>query len=316
MGNPLVCVLITTYNHESFIEDALRSVLIQDYEPIKIVISDDASTDQTQSIILSYAEKYPDKIVPLLNEHNLGISANHAQGLRHCEGKYVVILDGDDMLLPGKIKAQVEVMEANPNLGMVYHDVEVFDSATDKVLFYWSERIGTRVGDVRTLVRYGMFTALLSVMFRRDWLPAYGYDERLRYIGDWYLAIETLAKGNGRIGYIDRVLARYRRHDTNVTSQWQAKVVDMFLTLALVESRWPHLVREVRLRRAEIYSMMAVRQALGRKWLRAVRLLCEGMRLSLPNPFPWWRLGWREVRYWVRHRQNDYMIKTILSKEN
>ncbi|MBT3413136.1 MAG: glycosyltransferase [Anaerolineae bacterium] len=315
MTLPLVSILIATYNHEDFIRETLQNVVEHDYNNLEIVVTDDGSTDRTQEIISEFAEKYPEKIVAILHRENAGISANHAKGLVRCTGKYVVIQDGDDVLLPGKIAQQVFIMEADSEVVISYHDVDVFESETNETLFIWSERIGTRTGNVRTLVRYGPFMCLISIMIRREWVPEYGYDDRLRNIGDWYLLVEVLYKSKGKIAYLDKVLARYRRHTKNVTSDWERKFTDGFLTLALIESQWAELVHDVRLRRSELYVMIAIYawQNISKK--TAIHLLGEAMRLSFPNPFPWWRLAWREGIYFLTSGRTDYLIKTLLQKK-
>ena len=92
----------------------MNSVLSQDYEKIKIIVSDDCSTDGTVDLIKEYSKKYPKKIIPLFSDRNLGLTQNIDRATKHCEGKYISHLGGDDMMLKDKISSQVEFMERKP----------------------------------------------------------------------------------------------------------------------------------------------------------------------------------------------------------
>ena len=95
--NPLLSVLIITYNHEKFIGKALDSALGQktnfDYE---IVIGEDCSTDKTRQILLEYKKKYPRKVKLVLQEKNVGPNENFIDTYMACTGKYIAMLEGDD----------------------------------------------------------------------------------------------------------------------------------------------------------------------------------------------------------------------------
>ena len=128
----------------------MNSVLSQDYEKIKIIVSDDCSTDGTVDLIKEYSKKYPKKIIPLFSDRNLGLTQNIDRATKHCEGKYISHLGGDDIMLKDKISSQVEFMERNPDCSICYHDVLAFDSDTKQTLYYfskstvWKEYLETR----------------------------------------------------------------------------------------------------------------------------------------------------------------------------
>src|ERR1700730_11718775 len=90
-------VAMITYNHEQFIGQAIESVLAQkvnfEYE---LVIGEDCSTDGTRAVILDFHRRYPDRIVPLLRERNLGGQKILLGTLAACRGKYLALLEGDD----------------------------------------------------------------------------------------------------------------------------------------------------------------------------------------------------------------------------
>jgi len=254
MAPPLVSISIVTYNQVEFIRETLSSALDQEYENLEVVIADDASTDGTSEVILEYAKKYPSRLVPVFGRVNLGLTGNSNRALKKCRGRYVAFQGGDDVLLPGKIRKQVDWMEENENRVLCGHDVEVFDSKTGRCLYFWSDRIPLKSGKgPRKIIRYGVPYCATSIMIRSSVLPPYGFDERLPVVSDWKLWIDCLASG-GHFGYIDGVYARYRRHSHNITdTHFQIRQDDQFVTLALVESHYPHLVESCRYGRASLF---------------------------------------------------------------
>ncbi len=213
-----VSVLVLTYNAANFVRESLDSVLDQGYENLQIVVSDDASRDGTQGILKEYSDKHPSKFTVNLNETNVGITRNANIALSLCTGMFVAFHAGDDVMLPGKINAQVNHFREEPECVLCYHNLEIFDSASGKVIGYYNgPKNPPREGTVRELIAYGCFVGGNSVMVRRESLPPEGYNEAFPVASDWLLWISTTING-GRIGYVNQVLAKYRRHDTNTTS--------------------------------------------------------------------------------------------------
>jgi len=272
---PLVSVFLITYNQEDFIESAIQSVLDQDYENLEIVIGDDCSTDNTWRVVQEYQKKFPEKIIAFRNQRTLGITGNSNEVLRRCRGKYIAYLGGDDLFLPGKITAQAAVMEGDPNIVLCYHDVEVFNSEDNRTLRYWNQGphsakpiVGLASHVAIELVAKGTFMAAVSVMVRRDAIPSSGYDSRIPVASDWLMWIEVLAgaPAGSRVEFIPQVLARYRRHDANVTLtalKWSA---DPLVTLAIAEDRYPYLMAAAEKMRPFL------------RYARGVRFILEGER--------------------------------------
>src|SRR5690349_9778588 len=115
----LVSVIIPCYNVAAYIAECLDSVLKQYYTNIEIICVDDGSSDTTYSILQFYKEKYPFLIL-LANEKNRGAPYSRNQGLIHAKGHFIQFLDADDLLLPGKIEHQINLIEsAGCNVGFV-----------------------------------------------------------------------------------------------------------------------------------------------------------------------------------------------------
>ena len=118
----LVSVCVTTYNHAPYLEKAVESFLAQRCDfGVEIILSDDCSSDSTLEICRSFAERYPDRVRVLSSEQNVGMRANYRRTLEAARGKYVALCDGDDWWCDdNKLARQVEVMEADEQLGLCY----------------------------------------------------------------------------------------------------------------------------------------------------------------------------------------------------
>ena len=302
MEDPKVSVLIPSYNQENIIEQTVLSALTQDYDNLEVVVSDDASVDGTPQILREIQGKYHERLKLFLHQTNVGVTKNHTRGLLECSGDFIAFQDGDDLFLPEKIRKQVEFMLKHPDCTISSHDVDVFDSETGRTLYLWSQRFGQREGGIYELVRYGNYLSSVSVMVRRIHLPEYGYDDRIRIGSDWLLWLETLSRGKGRIYYLDEILARYRRHAGNLTNISSWKYEDQLITLALIETKYPALLFPARMRRSEIQFMVGISAFSQKRFKDASKYFLESFLISFPF-IPWVRLMWREVLFWIRHRE-------------
>ena len=128
--NPIqVSVCVVTYNQENYIIECLDSLVSQHTNfKFEIVIGEDASTDNTRAIVQRYVEKYPDLIVPIFHEKNVGAGENVKQVYEKARGKYIAHVDGDDMALPNKLQKQFDILEANPDCNLCSHDVKQIEA--------------------------------------------------------------------------------------------------------------------------------------------------------------------------------------------
>src|SRR5208337_878583 len=118
MARPIVSVLIDTYNHERFIEQAIRSALEQDFPASsrEIFVVDDGSQDRTLEIAARFAPQ-----VRLIRKANGGQASAFNTGIPECQGEIVAFLDGDDWWAPAKLKLVVAAFTENPEVGMIGH---------------------------------------------------------------------------------------------------------------------------------------------------------------------------------------------------
>lgn len=212
-----VSIMMPAYNAELFIAEAIESVLNQDYSNIQLVICDDASTDNTAKIILDYQRRFPEKILAIINEKNIGVTNNCNLALDHCDGDFIALFAGDDVMLPGKISAQVAIMLQNPDATLCYHPVEIFDSTTNKVLFLTDQNTKKNIKSYKDILLRGGISGGCSIMIRRTAMPEGKYDVRLKTVSDWLFVIEVALIG--KVMKLDMILARYRKHINGLSQQ-------------------------------------------------------------------------------------------------
>ncbi len=208
---PLATVIVPTYNHACFIEDALDSLLNQSYEEIQIIVVDDGSTDQTSKILTKYK-----KDIKYVYQKNSGQAAAIKKGIGLAKGTYIFILNADDMFMANKIGKVVSVFESCPTVTHVSHPVLEWDGTSRKIEPIPSQ-ILNKVIDGKRLLEYfylnrfyggGSTVAGRASIWKEIHIP-----RQVDMFIDEYLAISSLRTGSGY--FIGTPLSIYRIHDSN-----------------------------------------------------------------------------------------------------
>lgn len=136
MSNPPISITIATYNAEKWIERCLNSLFEQTYpqELIEIVIVDDGSRDRTREILQALATGH--RNLKIIIQENKGTAAAHTTGLKNCTGKYIFVLSHDCYAEPNWIESVVEVLEENPQVGIVQGQVLPTRKVTEPFAHY------------------------------------------------------------------------------------------------------------------------------------------------------------------------------------
>lgn len=129
-----VSICLVTYNQEKYIAECLESLIAQDTElNYEIIVGEDCSTDSTRAIVQRYVSKYPDLIIPIFYEQNVGPVENIKQVYKRARGKYIAHMDGDDLALPKKLQKQFETLEANPDCAICVHNMKAIDANGESI---------------------------------------------------------------------------------------------------------------------------------------------------------------------------------------
>jgi len=124
---PLVSVVVTTFNHERYIAEAINSVLAQTYRHLEIIVVDDGSIDHTPDVLREFGDA-----IAFIRQPNEGIAGSRNRGIREARGELLAFLDGDDRWHPCKLSRQVEAFLRFPDAGLIACDTRSFDD--DRVI--------------------------------------------------------------------------------------------------------------------------------------------------------------------------------------
>ena len=144
MPEPLVSVVIITYNHAPFIAQAIEGILRQETTfPFELVIGEDCSTDGTRDIVLRYQEEHPGVISVVTSGQNVGMKTNSYRTAKASRGKYLAFCEGDDYWHhPGKLQKQIDYLESHPECGLLFADCDVFHNRSAKLVRGYNGRNG------------------------------------------------------------------------------------------------------------------------------------------------------------------------------
>lgn len=219
---PLVSILMPTYNHEKYIALAVESALAQKTQySYELLINDDVSTDSTRKIAESYAEKYPEKIRLFTHDKNQGLLKSYKYLLEQAEGKYIAILESDDLWTDeNKLEKQVAFLESHDDYGLCCSD------------YYTIDENGTKTGEVvkdfdknqndqwyKALMNFASIGAL-TIIFRRSvyekWCCIDDYIERKFQTFDRSVWL-SIAK-HSKCYFIHEKLASYRVISSSISN--------------------------------------------------------------------------------------------------
>ncbi len=199
-NNIKVSVSVLCYKHAKYLRQCLDSILNQKVNfRYEIVIGDDCSNDGSAEIINEYKEKYPDIIVPLINEANLGASKNSFNIKLHCRGQYISSCEGDDFWINDqKLQKQVDFLDSHPEYSAVATNSVLVDPNGENPrisLLRWQVN---RTYTLKDYLRNGMIIHGNTIMYRRHDLES---DERYRKLR---FAEPTMGDIISRVVFYDR----------------------------------------------------------------------------------------------------------------
>lgn len=219
---PRLSVVVPSYQQGEFIEETLRSILLQGYPNLELLVMDGGSKDGTVDIL----RRYEPWIKEWVSEKDGGQSAAINKGWRRATGELLTWLNSDDLLLPGWAAETAAAFKSDPALDVVCCDVQVIDKDS-RVMF-------TCVGAVpepeRILVRWSSPFGQQGVTMRRPVLEATGYvDERLHFTMDLELWLRLALEGR-KFRYVAKSLGAFRLHPAAKTgTRHDVHISDMLL---------------------------------------------------------------------------------------
>jgi glycosyltransferase involved in cell wall biosynthesis len=214
LARSFVSVLIDTYNHERFIEQAIASALEQDFPAAdrEIIVVDDGSTDRTPQIVKKFERR-----LRLLRKANGGQASAFNAGIPECKGEIVTFLDGDDWWAPNKLTRVAQAMDADASVGIVGHgivNVQRDGREQAEILREGFRFQATTIEGARLFRRRGSFLGTSRMTIRADLLHRIGpVPEAIVIQADEYLF--TLAAVLATAQILPEALTYYRLHERN-----------------------------------------------------------------------------------------------------
>jgi glycosyltransferase involved in cell wall biosynthesis len=240
MNLPCVSIITPTYNHENYIADCIRSVQAQTFSDWEMILVDDGSIDMTLSVAQSFAKE--DKRIKVFTQQNIGIfrlSETYNFALSHAKGKYIAILEGDDVWLPNKLALQLVALEKDDEIvlsfGQAYssssdlsenYTLTKFKGISENVLHNFPHFSATRA------LLFSNYIVALTVVIRKSVLDRIGgfkqcYNLPLVDLPTW---IELSLYG--KFSCIHEPLGRWRIYPNQITKTYTAEIHESFYLFA------------------------------------------------------------------------------------
>lgn len=210
---PLVSVIMITYGHEKYIEEAIRGVFLQKTNfPFELIISNDKSPDSTDEIVKNIIKYAPENISVKYIQHpeNIGMLPNFISTLKIATGKYIAVCEGDDYWTDeNKLQKQIDFLEKNEDFTLTFHNVFIRNGETLRADLDYEKRLSSKnVYTINDLSK-GNFIHTLSVVFRNMEIefPEWYYTS---FLGDYPIWLWLSKKG--KIKYFPEKMGVYREN--------------------------------------------------------------------------------------------------------
>jgi cellulose synthase/poly-beta-1,6-N-acetylglucosamine synthase-like glycosyltransferase len=278
MSRPFITALIDTYNQETFIEDAIHSVLAQDFpeSETEILVVDDGSTDNTPGLIQKFQPQ-----VRYVRKVNGGQASAFNAGIREARGEVIAFLDGDDWWAPGKLTAIAAAFEADSGIGLVGHGVTSVYPDQRQIAELPRETLRFRINSVeaaKTLQTRRGFLGTSRMAYRREVLQQIGnVPEALKFEADEYLF--TLAGLFADVMILNQSLTFYRLHDNNLYQVTNGSSDAI--------RRKQEVVAALAQSLGEKLAELGVPSEIARTLLECVQVEADHLRLVIDGGFPW-----------------------------
>jgi|ERR1043166_3711551 glycosyltransferase involved in cell wall biosynthesis len=210
----MVSVHMPAFNHERFVGEAIESVLMQEAPfPYEIVVGDDASTDATRDVVLSFVRKHPTIVRPILHDRNVGMHANDRSILEACRGRYVAWLEADDVITsPHKLRRQVELLEAHAEYSACFHQAGHIGGPLP-VTWRGAPRSPKAAFDVDDLLRESHFIPSCTLMFRRELIRSLEWATEIAFLERVYCLRLAMQRP---IAFLSEEMTAFRSHPDSV----------------------------------------------------------------------------------------------------
>ena len=243
-SEPKITVLMSVYNGEKYLREAVDSILSQTFTDFEFLIIDDASTDRTPEILRSYKDP---RIMIVTNKENLGLTKSLNKGLALARGEYIARMDADDISLQERFEKQLMFLETHPDIVLVGTSFQAIDYEGNLLEDFILPRYILPTNIHYCDLLKSNFFVHGSVIFRREVVEKLsGYNELFRRCQDYALWLQ-MAKSYS-LYIIPDVLYKLRIHDDSVSKKGNESILYHILAVRIAEgSISDDLIEEIRL---------------------------------------------------------------------
>lgn len=225
-----VSVIIPTYNRAKFIPNAVTSIKNQNYDNVEIIIVDDGSNDNTQTVVNSLMKEIPN-VYYCHNKRSKGPSGARNTGLLKASGDYLSFLDSDDIWLNNHLSEGLKVLDQNPTIDVLFGNFSIFSLNYDRHLFDWFDQKkilhtlkSIQLSPTLKMLDDNLFKALIqenffhlgSSIIRMSMIKGILFDESIMYSEDRDFAINLFKKSNASFAYREDPVFIAYMHDSNL----------------------------------------------------------------------------------------------------
>ena len=246
---PKISTIIPTYNGVKYIRQAIESVLDQTYRDFEIVVVDDGSTDNTKEAVESFGNQ-----VRYFYQENRGPGSARNFGIKNAKGDYIALLDHDDLWLSNRLEKEVELLDQQPEIGLVYADAHQFsaDLEVEKTCF---QQVTPHSGFVFEKLWARNFIPNLTVLVRKECYERLGVFDvtgRMIMTDDYHMWLRIAA--HYPIAYIEEPLAKYRIHKSNFSGDFERFCLNILFTLQDISEKFSAQTKKLGLAKNRRFS--------------------------------------------------------------
>ncbi len=235
MRNPKVTVLMSVYNGEKYLREAINSILNQTFKNFEFLIINDGSTDKTEELLKYYNDP---RVKIYTNKKNIGLTKSLNTGLKIAKGEYIARQDADDISMPERLTKELNFLSEHPNYGIVGTSVKIIDEKNEIIR---SVVQPTKDRQIRELLKIDNCINHGSAMIRKTALNEVGqYDENMLRSQDYELWLRISKRY--LLANLPELLYCWRKHEDNIAAR---NLVEqkLFVALAIVKNDIPGIER-------------------------------------------------------------------------
>jgi glycosyltransferase involved in cell wall biosynthesis len=218
---PKISVIMTAYNSSKHIDESILSVLNQTFEGFELIVVDDCSTDNTADIVSRYVDR-DSRVALLSNPTNLQPALSRNRALEIAKGKYVAILDSDDVALPGRFRDQYDYLEQHPDVALVGCAAEIVDDHGKVLGRKYFPKDFNKIKFAMLLSNPFVHSGILA---RKQAISEFGYSNEHLHSEDYKLYSDLIKKY--KIANLGSILIKYRQSAGSVTLKPETRQIQL-----------------------------------------------------------------------------------------